>query len=90
MHSRVPRFQPTSKPCPRRASEPSCTRTSARVAAASAACCRAHSMSPSLLRITNFISHCDGQAVRMAAEPVADIVQNISDDLLDGGAEPHH
>eukprot|EP00966_Prymnesium_polylepis_P238486 5515272-Prymnesium_polylepis.1 len=33
----VLRFQPTSKPCPTRASEPSCTRTSARVAAASAA-----------------------------------------------------
>eukprot|EP00966_Prymnesium_polylepis_P159612 3688671-Prymnesium_polylepis.1 len=34
-------------------------------------------------------------AVRMAAEPVTDgqpvnIVQNISDDLLDGGAELHH
>ena len=53
------------------------------------------SMSLSLLRIfTNLLFH-SAMAVRMAAGPLAggkpvDIMQNVADDLLDGGAELHH
>eukprot|EP00966_Prymnesium_polylepis_P317520 7335913-Prymnesium_polylepis.1 len=60
----------------------------------SGACGDRPSPCPRLFSASPTSSPC-AMAVRMAAEPVAggqpaSIVKNVSGDLLDGGAEPHH